>query len=181
MDLFLGWFKEIKVKFKSDYKIILIFDKVSFYPVNALLKLYLVKKEEKIEINSIEVLKDKVYIENEEQALDFVRLFTNPEVHMFFDLLAIEVFKDSDNPFRPYGSVEDNVFSALKLVEPKVSKEGEIFIIERNILFYPDAEGIIGRRLAIVKEYVKPNGEYYFEVIKEIHYEDINKIKMPIE
>ncbi|MFN4219409.1 MAG: hypothetical protein ACK4GJ_00615 [bacterium] len=181
MSLFLGWSKEIKVKFKSDYKLILLFDKVSFYPVSALLKLYLVSKEEKVEVNSIESMKDRVYIEDEEQALDFVRLFTNPDLHVFFDLLAIEVFKKSENPFDPYGSIDDKIFEGIGLVKASVTKDKDSFVVRRNVLFYPDSEGVFPRKLAIVREYVKNNGEYYFEVEKEIKYENIDEIRMPIE
>lgn len=181
MSLFLGWNKEIKVKFRCDYKLILLFDRVSFYPVSALLKLYLINREEKIEVNSIESLKGKVRIENEEEVLDFVRLFTNPDLHVFFDLLGIEVFKKSENPFDPYGSIDDRVFEEIGLVGVSVVKEKGLFVVRRNILFYPDSEGVFPRRLTIVKEYVKNDGEYYFEVEKEIRYENVDKIKMPIE
>ncbi len=181
MNFYLGWNKVINRKFNSDYKLVMVFDKISFYPVTALLKLYLIKGEEKIEVNSVEAFKGKVNIQNEEQALDFVRLFTDPELHVFFDLLAIEVFRKSSNPFEPYGSVDDVDFDKLGLIEAKVDVEGDIFIVKRTLLFYPDSEGIVDRRLAIVREYVKKDGEYSMEIIKEVDYEKIYSIEMPIK
>lgn len=181
MNLFLGWSKEISFKFKSEYRLFLLFEKVSFYPVSASLKLYLVKKDEKIEVNSVESMRGRVFIEDEEQALDFVRLFTNPDLHVFFDLLGIEVFKKSENPFDPYGSIEDSVFEEIGLVKTSVTKEKNLFVVRRNILFYPDSEGVFPRKLAVVKEYIENDGKYYFEVEKEIKYSDIDRIRMPIE
>ncbi|MEN3015080.1 MAG: hypothetical protein ABDH21_03360 [bacterium] len=181
MDFYLGWSKNIERKFKSDYKLALVFDKISFYPVNALLKLYLIKDDERIEVNSVEVFKNRVRIENEEQALDFVRMFTEPELHVFFDLLAIEVFKSSSNPYSPYGSIEDQVFDKLGLVQPIVRKIDRDFVISRTLLFYPDSEGILGRRLCIVRENLKYNGEYVMEIAKEIAYDKIESIRMPVD
>lgn len=181
MDLYLGWNKIINRKFKSRYKLMLVFDKISFYPVNALLKLYLVSDDDKIEVNSVTIFKGKILIENEEEALDFVRFFTHPEFHVFFDLLAIEVFKESLNPFKPYGSIEDKIFDNLGLVEAKVENSKDGFIVYRTLLFYPDSEGLLSKRIAIVKENVKNDGEYSIEIIKEVNFDKVDQIKMPIE
>lgn len=181
MNFYLGWHKIIQRKFRSDYKLMLVFDKVSFYPVTALLKLYLVRPEEKIEVNSVGVFKGKVYIENEEQAMDFIRLFTDPELHVFFDLLAIEVFKKSLNPFDPYGSIPDEDYDRLGLKEVSIISEGSLFIVTRNLLFYPDSEGILHKRIAIVREFIKNDGEYSMEIIREIDYDKIDQIITPID
>ncbi|MCX7758172.1 MAG: hypothetical protein N2169_00950 [bacterium] len=180
MNFYLGWNKTINRKFKSNYKFMLVFDRVSFYPVTALLKLYLIKSDEKIEVNSVNVFKGRITIEDEEQALDFVRLFTEPELHVFFDLLAIEVFKKSSNPFEPYGSIPDNVFGDLGLVEATVEKKDSLFVVNRTLFFYPDSEGIVGKRIAVVKEFVKNDGEYSIEILREINYEKIDEIETPI-
>lgn len=181
MNFYLGWNKLIERKFKSDYKLMMVFDKISFYPVTALLKLYLVKSEEKIEVNSVSIFKGKVYIENEEQAMDFVRLFTDPELHVFFDLLAIEVFKKSSNLFDPYGSISDDDYDRLGLRDASIITKDSLFVVTRNLLFYPDSEGILSKRIAVVREYVKNDGEYSIEIIKGIDYDKIDEVKTPID
>jgi len=179
-DFYIGWSKDINRKFKSDYRIAVSFESVTFYPVTALLKMWLIKGDEKIEVNSVHVFKDRVYIEDEEQALDFVRFFTEPDLHVFFDLFAIELFPKSKNKFDPYGSVEDEDFKNYGLSEAKVEKKGDIFVISRTLLFYPDYEGILGKRIYIVKEEVGKKGEYLMELSKLIDYDKIDKIILPI-
>jgi len=179
-DFYIGWNKAINRKFKSDYKIIIAFENITFYPVNALLKMWLVNKDEKIEINSVHVFKNKVEIENEEQALDFVRLFTEPDLHVFFDLFAIELFPKGKNIFDPYGSVNEEDFKNYGFAEANVEKSGDLFVITRTLLFYPDSEGILGKRIYIVREEVGRKGEYFMEQSKLINYDRINEIVLPI-
>lgn len=180
-NFYIGWINKIPVKFKSEYELVMMFSSISFYPVKAGLKLYLIKDDEKIEINSIKSLEGKVLIDNAEAALDFARLFTKPELHVFFDLYAIEVFKKGENPFEPYGSVEEDFYLKYNLKPAKVSKENEYFLIERLLMFYPDDEGIIPKRIALVKEYIYPNGKYENEIINEIYDPFINSIETPID
>ncbi|MCX7870790.1 MAG: hypothetical protein N2485_04360 [bacterium] len=180
-NFYIGWINKIPVKFKTEYELVMMFSSISFYPVKASLKLYLIKDQEKIEINSIKSLEDKVLIDNEESALDFVRLFTKPELHVFFDLYAIEVFKKGENPFEPYGSVDEDFYLKYNLKPAKVLKENHYFIVERFLMFYPDDEGIIPKRIALVKEYVYPNGKYENEIINEIYDPKIDLIKTPID
>jgi hypothetical protein len=180
-NFYIGWINNIPIKFKSEYELVMMFSSISFYPVKASLKLYLIKGEEKIEINSIKSLEDKVLIDNEEAALDFVRLFTKPELHVFFDLYAIEIFKKGENPFEPYGSVSENFYLKYNLRPAKVYKSNDNFIVERFLMFYPDEEGIIPKRIALVKEYVYPNGKYENEILNEIYDPIINEIKTPVD
>ena len=178
---YIGWINKIPVKFKSEYELVMMFSSISFYPVKASLKLYLIKGNDKIEISSIKSLEDKVLISSEDEALDFVRLFTKPELHVFFDLYAIEVFKEGENPFEPYGSVDENFYNKYNLKPAKVYKAGESFIVERFLMFYPDDEGIIPKRIALVKEYVYSNGKYENEIINEIYDPVIDLIKTPVD
>ena len=48
-------------------------------------------------------------------------------------------------------------------------------------MFYPDEEGIIPKRIALVKEYVYPNGKYENEILNEIYDPIINEIKTPVD
>jgi hypothetical protein len=180
-NFYIGWINNIPIKFKSEYELVMMFSSISFYPVKASLKLYLIKGDQKIEINSIKSLEDKVLIDNEEAALDFVRLFTKPELHVFFDLYAIEIFKKGENPFEPYGSVDEDFYLKYNLRPAKVYKSNDNFIVERFLMFYPDDEGIIPKRIALIKEYVYPNGKYENEILNEIYDPIINEIKTPVD
>ncbi len=178
----LGWKMKLEVPLKSDYEFYVIFEAISIAPVHAILKLYAVKGDEHKVLQTPTDLKGIVKVGNEEDALNLVRFFTSPDTHIFFDLYAIEAFKEGENPYHPYGTVPEDLWNKLNLKGTKVSREGDTFIVNRYLIFYPHQELLFPKRLVEVKEYVKSDGDYEMELVKEIASgEEIDFIKMPIE
>ncbi len=178
----LGWKLELNLGLKTSYKFVVIFETLSLAPVQAILRLYAIKDSEHRLILSPTDLKDTVEITSEEDALKFVRFFTAPDTHIFFDLYAIEGLPQEDNPYHPFGTIPKRLWEKFNLKPVRVYREGTNFVIQRYLVFYPHQELLFPKRLVAVKEYVTPTGSYSLELQEEIaDGDDIADIKMPIE
>lgn len=102
-------------------------------PVQAFLRLVAVKGEDKVEISSVEDLRQFVTINSPEQALEFVRLFTSIDKHYLFPAINyIEPRRARGQPGVGELTAEDE--KRLNLEPPKVRAEDDTFIVERNLL-----------------------------------------------
>ncbi len=178
----LGWKMELDIGLKTDYSFTVVFETISMAPVQAILRLYAIKGDEHKLISSPSDLKGTVRIENEEDALKFVRFITSPDTHIFFDLYAIEGFKEGENPFEPFGTIPNTIWEKYRLKPVKVERDKGLFVIDRYLVFYPHQELLFPKRLVAVKEYIEPDGGYSLELKEEIASdEEIKDIRMPIE
>ncbi len=143
------------------------------------LYIYNYKTKEKKEIELLNDLKNFVKINDKSQALSFVRLLTSPETHYLFKKFnKIEVFRKGDIKEALIGIISDELFKKLKLKELEIKSEDNKYIIERNLITYPQENK--GRRLIRVIEEVKSNGEYVILDSKEITKGEIlNDIFLP--
>lgn len=101
-------------------------------PPEAFLKLIAVKDNKKIMLEKTSSLKGYVKIKNDEEALEFVRLFTGINSHYLFDdVNYIEVFEKNENKNTYVGLIESENYKKLNLFKPVIIKDKNGFIIER--------------------------------------------------
>ncbi|MBI5192609.1 MAG: hypothetical protein HZA08_04080 [Nitrospirae bacterium] len=136
-------------------------------PVEAFLRLFAVKDGEKIKIEKAsDFYKVIRIIRNEQEALDLVRFFTDINNHFLFnDIDYIEVYKIPNEEDPGFGELRENEFKKFFLKEPSVYVEKGKFIIERNLIRYPNGKRL--KQLVRSKETVTLDGHYFFEV-KEV-------------
>jgi hypothetical protein len=136
-------------------------------PPQAFLKLIAVKGKEKNVLSNTKSLEGYFWIKTEENALEFVRLFTNFNTqYLFRDADWIELkkkSKDSERESIP-GYIEESEFEKLKLFEPRVTrikKKKYVFVVERCLL---NSKGEVFQ----TRETVWENGAYNIEIVKII-------------
>lgn len=122
----------------------------------------------------------KPYINDEEQALVFVRFLSsgqncnlfNFDDRAIFDILEVTI-EDNDNEIT-YGTVLSEGWNRLGLEPTTVKQDNNTFVIERNVIKKGNQHLIIKCR-----EKVSQDGEYTFSVIKTIPIPDNIYILVP--
>lgn len=160
--------KEVTVSFETNgYKFYSGYYGEMGDPAEAFLKLIAVKDDQKIILQSTTSLKGYVSIKNEEEALEFVRLFTNPETHYLFeDSDWIEIMHSNTDilggELLP-GMLLKSDFEKLGMFEPQVTrikKKTDVFIIKRCVLNSKN-------KILTTREVVWANGDYSSEIISK--------------
>jgi hypothetical protein len=102
-------------------------------PIQAQLRLIGTDGTKKFEISSVGDLKGRVVIGNSEEALEFVRLLSSIETHYLFpDIQYIEPTL-TDNAPGP-GEYTEEHKQRMNLEPPRYRQEGDIYVIERNLV-----------------------------------------------
>ena len=102
-------------------------------PMEAYLRLVLVKGEAKIELANASKLKGRVIIKNSEEALEFARLITSIDTHYLFpDIDYIE--PQEGNNAEIIGTYSKEYGKRLGLRPTNASSEGAVYRIERNLV-----------------------------------------------
>jgi len=121
-------------------------------PIEAFLKLVAVKGYEQKILRTTTSLKGYVQIKSPNDALSFVRLFTDLDTHYLFeDSEYIEV--RPANKKTSWGELPVQEFRKLGLKEPSVMKDGEHFVVVRYVV---DAD----RNIFQIQERISPSGDY---------------------
>jgi hypothetical protein len=156
--------------FKGDWKFFKGSDELLGVPIEAFLKLVAVKEGEKRILPSTKSFKGYVQIRNSNDALSFVRLFTDIDTHYLFeDSEYIEVCPTIQKP--SWGELSAQDFADLGLSEPLVTKDGEFFLIVRYVV--DD-----NRNIFQIHEQVSVLGDY--QIVKKTPVAKDVKILTPI-
>lgn len=176
---------EVKISFlQSGYKLIKAYDGKRGEPAEAYLKLFAVKDNEKRAINTSQGLQGVVQIKSKEDALSFVRLFTSVDTHYLFrDLNIIEATRSDANNGERFGSVWPYWFGSKgerKLQPVSIKQEGSDFLIQRNIITYPNSAT---RKSKIYRslERVSSDGKYEHKVARIIFEDNFSESKAIVE
>jgi hypothetical protein len=142
-------------------------------PVEAFENLYAVRDSEVVKrISSPDDLSSITSeIRDVSQALEFVHLFTSPDLFFLFEKSggAIDLFNVPDGTDQEYGSLPESRFRELGLREPSVTETEGAFVIERNLVTFSSFDG--PRKIKRVLERVSKQGEY--ELVKQEEIADV--------
>jgi hypothetical protein len=102
-------------------------------PIQAQLRLIGTDGTKKFQISSVRDLEGRVVIGSPEEALEFVRLFSSIGTHYLFpDIQYIEPTL-ADNAPGP-GEYTEEYKQRMNLEPPRYRQEGDVYVIERNLL-----------------------------------------------
>lgn len=137
---------------KSDWKLYEGGTEVG-YPLEAFLKLVAVRGTEKKFLTSTKNLKGYVEIKTSDEALSFVRLFTDLETHYLFDDSDyMEVHPTINSP--SFGELSRHNFAKLGLSEPTIIEGDEFFIVVRYVANDDRSIFKIWERVSLLGDYL---------------------------
>jgi hypothetical protein len=129
-------------------------------PVETNLRLTYVKGGEKTLLLRVSDLEGKVCLDTPGQALEFVRLFSAIDTHYLFPDYPYMEPREGEDQTGP-GEYAPSYTAKVNLAAPGARREGEAFIVERNLL---DRQN----RLFRSRERVDPDGHYTLEDVQII-------------
>jgi hypothetical protein len=159
----------IKVPFKtSGYTFYRGTDSELGEPLEAFLKLVAVNGRQRVLLPRTTSLRGYVTLTNDNDALAFVRLFTDLDTHYLFDdSPGVEIRHVAKMPERlQYATMTTKRFRDRGLFEPRVRKTAKgSFVIERFLLTFE-------RKIVQTEETVEADGRYASKVVKTMSEEE---------